>query len=335
MTHDHRRTTPSPAASHAVQVELVAVLAAVSNGQPRILTTQHGQALPCGPFTQTHRSLQQAMRAWIESETQHPVGYIEQLYTFADPGRPRDALDDAHGPAARHISISYLGLTREARSPHDTLNAAADHAGWRNWYDYFPWEDRRSDWAEALLAEHIAPALQRWICAAPDAATRNVRSERMVSYFGLQGVAWNEDLVLQRYELLYEAQLVPEAWRSSPGQPAAPLVPGAAMQLDHRRILATGMARLRAKLKYRPVVFELMPAEFTLLQLQQTAEAITGRWLHKQNFRRLIEQQEVIEETGGMDTSGSGRPAKLFRFRSGITHERAIAGTKLPVANSH
>ena len=72
------------------------------------------------------------------------------------------------------------------------------------------------------------------------------------------------------------------------------------MLADHRRILATGIARLRAKIKYRPVVFELMPREFTLLQLQQTVEALAGRRLHKQNFRRLIEQQELVEETGRM-----------------------------------
>ena len=66
------------------------------------------------------------------------------------------------------------------------------------------------------------------------------------------------------------------------------------MSGDHRRILATGIARLRAKIKYRPVVFELMPAEFTLLQLQRSVEALAGRLVHKQNFRRLIEQQQLV-----------------------------------------
>lgn len=100
---------------------------------------------------------------------------------------------------------------------------------------------------------------------------------------------------------------------------------------DHRRILATGMARLRAKIKYRPVVFELMPEEFSLLQLQQTVEALAGRGLHKQNFRRLIEQQALVEETGQVTAVGAGRPAKLFRFRRNVMLERAIAGNKLPL----
>ena len=55
------------------------------------------------------------------------------------------------------------------------------------------------------------------------------------------------------------------------------------------------MGRLRGKLKYRPVVFELMPPEFTLLELQKTVEAISGTLLHKQNFRRLVEQGGLVE----------------------------------------
>jgi hypothetical protein len=108
-------------------------------------------------------------------------------------------------------------------------------------------------------------------------------------------------------------------------------VPGLAMLADHRRILATGIARLRAKIKYRPVVFELMPEAFSLLQLQRSVEALAGRLLHKQNFRRLIEQQELVEETGLTSFETGGRPAKLFRFREAVLAERAAAGTKLPL----
>ena len=153
--------------------------------------------------------------------------------------------------------------------------------------------------------------------------------------FGLDGHEWNEELVLQRYELLFEAGFVPVAYSGNAQDSVALLLPGAAMSNDHRRILATGMARLRAKIKYRPVVFELMPEEFSLLQLQQTVEALAGRGLHKQNFRRLIEQQALVEETGQMTAVGAGRPAKLFRFRRNVMLERAIAGNKLPLARSH
>jgi hypothetical protein len=106
------------------------------------------------------------------------------------------------------------------------------------------------------------------------------------------------------------------------------------MRLDHRRILATGIARLRAKIKYRPVFFELMPENFTLLQLQQTVEALAGRRLHKQNFRRVIDAQNLVEDTGQMETGTGGRPAKLFRYRRDIQTERAVTGTKLPLDRS-
>ena len=108
----------------------------------------------------------------------------------------------------------------------------------------------------------------------------------------LDGAAWDEEKVLERYELLYEAGLVEEALRD--GRDAArqwserPRL-GVPMRFDHRRILATAIGRVRAKIKYRPVIFELMPDDFTLFELQRTVEAILGPHLHKQNFRRLVE----------------------------------------------
>lgn len=292
----------------------MAVLVAVSQGAPRVLTTQCGQALPAGPFQMVHRSLQAGLRAWVESQTQHSLGYVEQLYTFADREREE---------AAHVLSISYLGLTCE---PEQSPQGATS---WQDWYSFFPWEDWRQG-APAVLQSCILPHLQAWVNEAQNQALRHTRQARVAINFGINGQAWNEELVLQRYELLFEAGLIEEAARR--GLPMRGQVPGKAMAHDHRRILATGMARLRAKIKYRPVVFELMPPEFTLLQLQQTVEALAGRGLHKQNFRRLIEQQALVEETGQMTAGSAGRPAKLFRFRSDVLQERATAGTKLPLA---
>jgi len=83
------------------------------------------------------------------------------------------------------------------------------------------------------------------------------------------------------------------------------------MILDHRRILATAYARLRAKIKYHPVVFELMPETFTLLQLQRCVEALADGWCTKQNFRRLIGTAELVEETGETTPDTGGRPGKI------------------------
>jgi hypothetical protein len=101
------------------------------------------------------------------------------------------------------------------------------------------------------------------------------------------------------------------------------------MIFDHRRILATAIARLRGKMKYRPVVFELMPPSFTLLELQRTVEAISGIRLHKQNFRRLVEGQGLVEGTGKYSTQARGRPAELFRFRREVLRERPSPGVRL------
>lgn len=300
--------------AQALHAELVAVLAAVSNGNPRVLTTRCGQALPAGPFQMVHRSLQAGLRAWVERQTQHSLGYVEQLYTFADRERQE---------AAHVLSISYLGLTCEPEQ------APQGDTSWQDWYSYFPWEDARAG-TPAVLEQHILPQLLTWVKEALNVHQRHSRKARVAINFGLDGQVWNEDLVLQRYELLFEAGLVEEAARL--GVAVRGHLPGRAMLHDHRRILATGMARLRAKIKYRPVVFELMPPEFTLLQLQQTVEALAGRGLHKQNFRRMMEQQDLLEETGQLTAGAAGRPAKLFRFRSDVQQERATAGSKLPLA---
>ena len=304
-----------------MQADLVAVLVAVTGGQPRILTTGSGRALPAGPFTSNHRSLQASLRAWVEKQTHHPLGFVEQLYTFADRERSQQL-------GMHVVSISYLALTQELDE------AGCAQPGWQDWYRYFPWEDWR-DGMPAVIAQRIAPALGDWSESASDSVARGARWQRAAVTFGLDEYEWNEELVLQRYELLFEAGVVPEAWGEGQETPEAERLPGAAMSNDHRRILATGMARLRAKIKYRPVVFELMPQEFSLLQLQQTVEALAGRSLHKQNFRRLIEQQALVEETGQMTALGAGRPAKLFRFRRNVLLERAIAGNKLPLTRSH
>jgi hypothetical protein len=311
---------PDSSAQHDaafVAAELIAVIVAVTEGQPRVLTIEQGGALPSGPFEFGHRSLQAGLRSWVERQTHHPLGYVEQLYTFAD----RDRTDAV---AERVVSVSYLGLTREARV------AREPGVGWQSWYRYFPWEDCRGE-AASMANDQLVPPLSAWADAAESGSERRARRHRVAVNFGQDGQRWNEELVLQRYELLWEAGLVPESGPDS-GQIGG--IPGAPMAHDHRRILATGIARLRAKIKYRPVVFELMPPAFTLLQLQRAVEALAGRLLHKQNFRRLIDQQDLVEETGEVTTETGGRPAKLFRFRREILAERAVIGSKLPLVRA-
>jgi hypothetical protein len=289
--------------SQLVAPELVAVVVAVTGRTPRVLTTSDGETpprLPAGPMEGPHRSMQAALRARVEQQTGHRLGYVEQLYTFADRDR-------VNWFGQRVISVCYLALTTPT-APDDL---------WPDLYRLFPYEDRR----RRPLAPDLVDALRAWM------GDDEQRSLRVRIDFGLDGRAWLPELALQRYEVLYEAGLVPESPQEATLD--AELV-GPRMQHDHRRILATGIARVRSKIQYRPVVFELMPEAFTLGWLQECVEAIAGQPVHKQNFRRLMLGQDLVEETGEVTTGTGGRPAKTFRFRRQVLDERSVGGTKLP-----
>jgi hypothetical protein len=301
----------------SLSVRLSAVIVTGTIDEPRVLTVRIGQepfeALPSGPLEVEHRTLDVGLRTWVERQTRQKLGYVEQLYTFGD----RDRVEDARG---RALTVAYLALVREVRP------GGAGEAAWQSWYRYFPWEDWRAGQPATLPT--LEARLGAWAKQAASETERRLRAERLGLAFAR---SWNEELVLERYELLYEAGLIHEAWRDL-GRPSPPndgLVFGVPMGADHRRVLATAIGRLRGKIKYRPVVFELMPPAFTLLQLQRTVEALSGVRLHKQNFRRLVEHQGLVEETGGISAETGGRPARLVRFRREVLLERPAPGLRL------
>ena len=160
-----------------------------------------------------------------------------------------------------------------------------------------------------------------------------MRRLRLQQAFGVPDKTWNDEFVLDRYELMYEAGLVWEACADGRQKEKISAQNGIAMQLDHRRILATAMSRLRAKLKYRPVVFELMPSAFTLTHVQKTTEAILGAVLHKQNFRRQLAKNELVEPTGKM-SKARGRPAELFKFKHDESQSTNLPGLRIPLGKS-
>ena len=314
-----------------IEIGLAAAIVAVERDAPTILvslTPGEEDGLPYGQFDPiADRTLEIALRAFVSDQTGLSLGYVEQLYTFGDRGRHATP-DDL---SAHIVSIGYLALTRIASPRAAALPA---NAAFRSWYRYFPWEDWRGG-RPAMLDAVMLPALEKWAGDKESERTDTrlralTRTERLNLCFGNGSSPWDEENVLERYELLYEAGLLFEAARDGRDN-AGPLHPvsafGDPMRHDHRRILATAMGRLRAKLKYRPVVFELMPAEFTLTILQRTVEAISGRHLHKQNFRRLVENGALVEPTGGQTTT-KGRPAALFRFRRNVIQERPAPGLR-------
>ena len=301
-----------------VSIGLSAAIVSVEGERPSVLVVSHegaDDALPFGPFNPAqHRTLESGLRKWVGEQTRFDLGYTEQLYTFGDKGRHLSSSGDG---SARVVSVGYLALTRQGKEAPETQ--------WRGWYHYFPWEDWR-DSRPAMIDTAILPALKKFVKDAPNPESAELRRERVNVCFG---EGWDEERVLERYELLYEAGLVEEFYRDA-GKPVK-LALGTAMQFDHRRILATAIARLRGKLKYRPVVFELMAATFTLLELQRAVEALAGLRLHKQNFRRLVADQGLVEGTGKWAATARGRPAELFRFRREVLRERQAPGVRLGV----
>jgi len=297
-----------------ITVGLSAVIVAVTGDAPRVLTVDGEPcALPTGELDpDSDRTLERALRRWVHEQTGIDLGYVEQLYTLGDRGRGPEA-------AERLVSVTYLALVRERPLPPET------GARWHDWYGFFPWEDFREG-RPASLGATIVPALEQWAAAGKDEVEQEARRERAEILFGLGGSSWDVERTLERYELLYEIGLIPEAHRVD-NDPAAV---GAAMVLDHRRITAAALGRIRGKLGYRPVVFELVPATFTLSGLQRVVEALSGVRLHTQNFRRLVDRGGLVEPTGEHDTSTGGRPAARYRFRREVLRERPAPGVGLP-----
>lgn len=169
-------------------------------------------ALP-GGFVLSPEGVEDAARRELEEETGVRDVYLEQLYTFGEPGRD---------PRGRVVTVAYYALI----SPDRTIAGG-------------------SDAAEA-----------RW---------------------------WPMD-----------------------GLPP--------LAFDHGAILEYALERLRNKLEYTTVGFQLLPPEFTLTELQQVYEAILGRPLDKRNFRRKIELLGILTPLKQQRRSGPSRPAQLFRF---------------------
>lgn len=329
----------------AVAIGLNAVIVAVTGDSPRVLTVEGAkhwlasreelEALPFGPLDPGRgRTLEKELRGWVSEQTSLDLGYVEQLYTFGD--RDRDPIERRGGPPV--LSVAYLALVRERGQ------SIAGRAKWQDYYAFLPWEDWRTGCPPIIEQEIVGPLLS-WADSVSDRSIRAIRRERVTISFGLGEAAWDGERVLERYELLYEAGLVSEAHREPGSQTAAggskskkgaqgarsPLGElGRPMVLDHRRMLATALGRLRGKIKYRPVVFELISPTFTLFQLQRVVEALAGVLLHKQNFRRLVEKGGLVEGTSQVETRTGGRPAELFRFRRGVLRERRAPGVGLP-----
>lgn len=314
-----------------VSVGLTAVVLSVLKEQPVVMlvrgtetadgldASSRRSGLPAGRFLPpAQASLEAALRAIVGDATGCELGFVEQLLTDYWSGNSLEAqADGGRLPATgrSELYVSYLALMRaEATS-------IGRRALWRECYELLPWEDFRSGRPSVLQAA-ILPGLEAWTAnpTSDQAAGEGVGAEaamtvteRVAVAFGMGGRSWDDQRVVDRFDLLCEAGLLPEA---SVGD----------ISPADLRLVAAGLGRLRAKVRDRPVVFELLPPEFTLFELQRTVEAVLGPTLHKQNFRRLVEGTGLVEPTGDIRNNTGGRPAKTFRFRREVLLERPAPG---------
>jgi 8-oxo-dGTP diphosphatase len=177
-------------------------------------------AIP-GGFVNIDESLEDAAKRELQEETQVENVYLEQLYTFGEPGRD---------PRTRVITVVYFALLDSERLQVKAASDAAD-------VDWFPVYD-----------------------------------------------------------------LPPLAF-------------------DHQQILEYTLNRLRGKLEYTTIAFNLLSEQFTLRELQRVYEIILHKKLDKRNFRKKILSTGILEDTGAKKMEGTHRPARLYRFNPAAEHE--------------
>jgi 8-oxo-dGTP diphosphatase len=139
-----------------------------------------------------------------------------------------------------------------------------------------------------------------------------------VAYFALVPISDIED----RFATAADTQIVRITipWTGEKGGPVRAIaVNGESVDLafDHSEIIGGAIKRLRGKLNYTPLGFELLPKKFTLYDLQRIHEAILGRALNKDSFRRRILASGFVEDTKKKQTDTAYRPATLYRFKKG------------------
>jgi 8-oxo-dGTP diphosphatase len=147
----------------------------------------------------------------------------------------------------------------------------------------------------------------------PDAEGQRVVE---VTYYGLV------PSVLLRSPKLAQRDVV--NWFAENGQPP--------LTRDHAEVISVARDRLRGKMAYTAVGFELLPEKFTLAELQNLYEVILGKELDKRNFRKKINDLGILEATGEerAPRRGRGRPASLYRFRREVFHSIDTKGNIFP-----
>jgi len=223
-------------------------------------------ALP-GGFVRPTESLEQAAVRELAEETGVDNVYMEQLYTWGDPGRD---------PRTWVISCSYMALIDASKVKLSAGDDAVD-ARWFRVSKKLKQEKRKVMRSGSVLKQKYSLIL------ASDGMTTETQLEKTVTKHGSRETE--------------EEQI---------------LVPGE-LAFDHARMISYAVDRLRNKIEYTDLAFNLMPEYFTLTQLQQVYETILDCELLKANFRRKLENKVV--ETDYFTEGDGYRPSRLFKVR--------------------
>jgi len=153
-----------------------------------------------------------------------------------------------------------------------------------------------------------------------ETGVRDVYLEQLYTFGGVDRDPRGRVITVAYFALVPAAAISPRAGSDAAKTRWCSVYDLPPLAFDHGDILTYALQRLRYKLEYTAVGFELLPEVFTLSELQAAYEVVLGEKLDKRNFRRKILAAKVIEETGAQRT-GEGRPARLYHFRDDVVAE--------------
>ena len=212
---------PPTRAAEPISVGLSAAILAVRGDEPMVAVVPASRreregdgALPCGPFSpRQHKTLEAGLRFWVRQQTGIELGHTRQICTL---GSRQGPAGEAQPQGLPVVVVCYLALVAPAQCNDQ------DGAVWRIWYAYFPWEDWRRG-KPRCLTDIIEPHLEAWTRLSPPHCEARVprealdRTQRLRIAFAGDAAAWDEEKVLERYELLLEAGLAGEPAENGDG----------------------------------------------------------------------------------------------------------------------